>query len=530
MDPLPLPDFLADLQLSLAGKPLALHPVSWDQGMYAVALDAPEGSWGLFVDLEQERGRHHDSQTVEEYKQGSVYGHVRSLHDHVGTPKAFEDWLRERVTKLIHQLVGRHIDGTYDRLEQEGVAATASTLAAMCHEIAALPPLPKVEPFGCQPICDALAAILKAHERGTMQDDEAATVRFFLDEYNEPAFRKHLRDQTIRHAFVLLPDVIPHPVRDYLEASAREQFDKYTNGSKLTVENTASIGRLLELQPAHLRPIYNDFIVPRCDNAALCFAMATTLSADPAVAARYAEMGRQHEPTHVGLSRFTEILRTHPTAFQEAADQAKAYEALWPKVLNEANTSDLQGNDEKLLEVEAWLNRFWMELLPPRHDPSWEEIVETLCAQVRFKARGSEAYLTWCRYQGREDEGVDYFLRCVDDLDRTQLQHRSDWHCGPYLAQAFSCMLDTQRPEHIEQALEVIARLESVLTWKNQHVFYALACIASRAGQLERALGYAKQSVDLGHDAAPMLTDPDFNNLMADPHSESILRAMQQER
>ena len=32
------------------------------------------------------------------------------------------------------------------------------------------------------------------------------------------------------------------------------------------------------------------------------------------------------------------------------------------------------------------------------------------------------------------------------------------------------------------------------------------------------------------HDAAPMLTDPDFNNLMADPHSESILRAMQKER
>ena len=70
MTTLPLPDCLSDLQFSLAGKTLALHPVSWAEGMYAVDVEAPEGSWGLFVDLERKRGKHHDSQTVEEYRDG----------------------------------------------------------------------------------------------------------------------------------------------------------------------------------------------------------------------------------------------------------------------------------------------------------------------------------------------------------------------------------------------------------------------------------------------------------------------------
>ena len=121
---------------------------------------------------------------------------------------------------------------------------------------------------------------------------------------------------------------------------------------------------------------------------------------------------------------------------------------------------------------------------------------------------------------------MDYFLRCVQDVELTQLQHRVSGHCETYLAQGFSCMLDTQRPEHIEQASEVITKLEAVLTWTTKHVYYALACIASRAGQLECALDYATRSVDLGHGAEVMLTDPDFANLMADPEAASVLRKL----
>ena len=131
MTPLPLPDYLSDLQFSLGDMALALHPVSWEDGMYAIDLKAPKDSWGLFVNLERECGKHHDSQTVEEYREGCVYCHVRSLHDHVGTPREFSDWLRERVTKLFHKLVRSHIEGAYDRLDRSSGKDKAHVVAAL---------------------------------------------------------------------------------------------------------------------------------------------------------------------------------------------------------------------------------------------------------------------------------------------------------------------------------------------------------------------------------------------------------------
>ena len=267
-------------------------------------------------------------------------------------------------------------------------------------------------------------------------------------------------------------------------------------------------------------------MLPLCDTPELCFAVATALSATPETAAEYADRGLQLSPTHAGLLHFTEMLSGASHSFKQAAAKAKQYEELIPKVLYKGDTPDLQGNDKKLLDTQAWLNRFWMSVLPPRSDPGWEQAVNTLCAQVRFTARGSEAYLKWCRFQGRNDEGVEYFLGSLQDIELTQLQHLSDWHCEAYLAQGFSCMLDTQRPEHIEQALKVIGKLEPVLTWKGEGIFYALACVTSRAGQIKRALGYAKRSVELGHAVEPMFTDPDFANLMNNAWAEPRLRKL----
>ena len=61
MTHLRLPDYLSDLQFSLGGKALALYPVSWAEGMYAVDFETPTDTWGLFVNLEEEHGKLHDS-------------------------------------------------------------------------------------------------------------------------------------------------------------------------------------------------------------------------------------------------------------------------------------------------------------------------------------------------------------------------------------------------------------------------------------------------------------------------------------
>ena len=53
--------------------------------------------------------------------------------------------------------------------------------------------------------------------------------------------------------------------------------------------------------------------------------------------------------------------------------------------------------------------------------------------------------------------------------------------------------------------------------------------LGSRAGQIKRALGYAKRSVELGHAVEPMFTDPDFANLMNNSWAEPRLRKLADE-
>jgi hypothetical protein len=71
----------------------------------------------------------------------------------------------------------------------------------------------------------------------------------------------------------------------------------------------------------------------------------------------------------------------------------RRYEEPVPDVLHDHSSPNKNGKDQEIIDVEAELSRFWMSMLPSREDPSWKEIAESLCDQMRFKARGSEAYL-----------------------------------------------------------------------------------------------------------------------------------------
>lgn len=528
MPTLPLPDFLSDLQLSIAGKPLALHPVAGEDGTYAIGLTAPTSSWGLFVDVERQWAKEHDSQTVTVYEQGREHGHVRGLHDYKGTPRVFSEWLRERVTKLIHDLVRGHIGGTYYRLSKADDEDHSPDIAQLCREVAALPPLPEAPDFyGCQPICAALTAIAHGHERGAMTDEEAAAVRVVLDTYDSPPFRKELREQTVKYAFVLLPDVLPAPLSEYFEAEAAELFDRWTEGGEVTVAHLATVGVGLDHLPAHLRPLFQRLVDPKCDTPGMFFAMATGLSGNPAEAAKYATKGLELAPGHAALRRVSELLNDGASAnFARAQKWAKRYEELIPEVLWERDNPDLDGNDQKLIGVEAKINNFWLSVLPPREDPRWEEAAEALCAQRRFKAQGSEAYVRWLRYHKRFDEAIEYFCQQQRNRVLTKLQHLSDYKCENYLVQSLCCMLDSQRQEHIKLALEVVAELEADLTWQSGDIYYCLACIASRARKFKRALQYAKKAVALGKKVEDMLSDPDFGKLLANSKAAAKLRAL----
>jgi len=86
-------------------------------------------------------------------------------------------------------------------------------------------------------------------------------------------------------------------------------------------------------------------------------------------------------------------------------------------------------------------------------------------------------------------------------------------------------MLDTQRPEHLTLAVQITAELDDRV-WERAAVPYAMACIASRNGQVRAAIVHAREAVSHGCDATIMLRDTDFANVLADPETGAELRAL----
>ena len=527
--------------------------------MYAIGIEAPEDDWALLVNIEEQRGREHDSQSVRVYKDGHAHFHMRSMHDYNGTPMVFEEWLRERVTDLVHDTVRGHIDGVFYRMKEAKPKKHRQMLVTMCREIAAMTTLPKPRHFGAQPICDALSALLHAHERGTMNEQEAVTIRGFLDAYDKPPMHKNLRDETVKYAFELLPEIVPAPVKDYLEREAKEQLGKISSDGDMTLQHLANFARTIVFQPAHIRFVYHDLVMPNCNTASACFIVATGLAAIPEEAVEYAGKGLGISPDHHGLRSISQHLiaskgykKSHVRSSFDAKafaalvgswsqspnmEGAKAtlsnavkwlekYQALMPKVLYDRRNPDLGGKDQELIRLEGQINSFWLSMLPPREDPTWEEIAESLCLLNCFRAQGSEAYVAWLRFHHRFQEAIDYFLMFRENEPLLQLRSRSAWHFESYLAQALCCLLDSQRPEHLETALSLIDELEALITWKRSSVPYNLACITARSGQISRALTYAAQAVAAGSKLESMLKDSDFANILADPEAAAAFRAL----
>lgn len=552
-----LPAFLSDLHFTLGGRDLALHPSPDDPGWFWVGLEPPEsdGEWGLHIHLDQRRGGRTDSQTTQVFRDGCLQVHVRHLHDPVGTPMSFESWARCCVAELIHQLVNHHVEGVFEEAKDASPEERVRRVERLCRDLAALGRLPETPGRSSQLLCDMHAALLSAHERGGMIDEEAHTIEAFIEASDGCPLARHLRDRTVEHAAVLLPEPLPAPIHALLADQAQAALADLLKRARLRPRDLANAGPFLGRQPPHLRAAFHALLLPRCGTAALCVTLALSMSADPNLACLYVEKGLSIAPDHrllhavawelVNADGFdvargsgpavAASVRSQPPRDADAGPSASLadaeawraqYDALLPAVLYARNEPDKGGKDQQLIALEARINRFWMAMLPPRDDPAWGETVEVVCALSRLQARGSEAYVRWLRCHRRFEEAIDHFL--ADRGDRTQLdlRLRSDWHGDDYLAQALSCMLDTQQPEHIELAMKVVEELALDRRWERGDVPYALACIASRAGQVDRALAYAQQAATHGMDVPQMVSDPDLANLMADPAAGAAMKAM----
>lgn len=548
---LPLPDDLSGLQFSLAGQRLSLYPK--EDGTFCINVGPPTSSWGLVVDLEEQRGRERHSQGIREFRDGRVYLHFRGMADLQGSPGSFEDWLRERVTELIHAQVRGHIESTLTSLKEETPSAHEAVVKRLCQELADLPPLPQIQHAGCQPICDAYAALLQAHHRGSMLEEEAEVIRAFLDAFHEPPMHKHLRDQTLQQAFILLPPDVPRPVREVLDAQVRVMMGGLADADVLSPSQLGGCGPFIQRQPVFLRRYFHALLLPRCATDASCLTLALAFAQTPAEAVAYASKGLTLSPTHpvlrwvavqladqldpasvrtdcdvetfVAMVRSWPVTTAHPLA--KVLDWNRRYEALMPHVAYRQDTAEESAPE--LLRLEEEINRFWLSILPPPEDPLHEGTAEVLCAQTCFKAKASEAYLGWMRAGGRFQEAIEHFLRFRDDPTLTALRLRSDWYGEGYMGQGLSCLLDSQRDDHIELGMSLMDDLSS-WTWKQKDVPYALACIASRGGDFPRALHHAAEAVEAGSKVKQMLRDPDFANLLNEPAAAEALRALDERK
>ena len=131
---------------------------------------------------------------------------------------------------------------------------------------------------------------------------------------------------------------------------------------------------------------------------------------------------------------------------------------------------------------------------------------------------GSANYVAWLRNQHRYQEVVDFRIPLKEELELCALRHKTgSLYFSYFVGNGRSSFLDSQDPKHIEQALEVIDAWETVISSSHGHSLYALGCVASQSGQIERALDYIERAVEDGQSISYMMKDLDLKNIWEHP-------------
>ena len=87
---------------------------------------------------------------------------------------------------------------------------------------------------------------------------------------------------------------------------------------------------------------------------------------------------------------------------------------------------------------------------------------------------------------------------------------------------AFADLPDEAEP-YLRQGLSLPPESRSLLApWTHGNVLYTLGCVAARAGQTERALGYVRQALAVGESIRQMARDSDYSHLWGHPEFEGL--------
>ena len=544
----PLPDFIKSFHFKLAGKALRAFTDIEGSGLQYIAFDADEHPrTGLFFDLESEVAEWRCGQALIRYEDGhaTCFTPWDAEQPEASPAAPFREWVREKVKEDIERLLSWHLERlsrTHPIADHEGV------YRAFCSDCAGVPDHAFRDGSDRAPLFEMLGAVHRINQvGGDLDGEETSFARFNAARTSgNDGYTKELHDMGIRIALSLLP-LVPEALKVGIAREIEDRFAPFEKDpATFKPEQFMRLAQEHASSPAYVREEGNDRLMALCTDPTRAHIVFSMLTAFPDEARCYLDIGLAMATENVSLLVAAEsfyhqhgpAIRLHDVQKRLARTGVKPaspdnvqtwidrYTYLTNDFCHFRPKTDTDVTGPELAELEERLNRYWLDRLPSENAPSCPALEQELISQNRFLSAGSAGYVGGLRIQGRHDEVVDHMMGLAGETRLSAFRYRtSPARFESYLNNGIGSLLDSQEDVHIQKALLIMDTLESVIpAWEDGGALYNLACVAARAGQLERAMNYVRTMVARGKEITGMVADPDLTNLREHPDFVALTR------
>lgn len=549
-----LPDFLADLEFSLDGKPLRLFPVGDRSDMLHFALEYDKWSRvGVFVNLEDEYAEVKDSHSITRYVAGETQCWTQWDDEDPPYYKAgpFAQWVRERLIDDIERMLSWHLERVTKGNSTEW---NLGALADMCRDFSALTVPEEGHDNGRYMIFHMLGAVHRCRASSAISDaDDGIFERFIvLKDSASHTYTKSLAENAFNIALLLLP-MLPRAIRAGLERQLDYVFEQVDGeATDVPIHEINRVARLLAGQPKAVRTLAHTRLFELCRTQPQAHTAMVAFNDYPEEAALYADHGMALDCDNVSFFVAAEacylnldaddkvaLVRQRLESLGPAAEQARADIESEAQIQAMIDRYTFLANDfryfnprtnpadtgPELLELESRLNDYWMGQLPEKICLSRQLVETNLIEQRRFLSSGSASYFGWLRNEGRHQEVVDEMMKMTSDKELSTLRQKANpWGFEALLNNGLGAFLDSQVEAHIGFGIELMDAIEPYTETFKYDAPYNLACVAARAGQLERALDYVAVAVET-RQVSDMAQDEDLKDLWDHPRFRELMQA-----
>ncbi len=540
-----LPKILSDLSFTLDGQILQFYPIKNSPSIFHLALRQEEyQGYGLFVDFEQNFAEVKDSHSIHRYRNGQT---TFFTHWDESTPESFDappfiEWIRSKMLKDIDRILSWHIDRIHSEYK---IDENIDRYHTMCSEFAQPPKFYMTHHNESSALFLSIGAIHRCNKTNFIQETDQKAFAGLINKCRQSKDPNNELCGDVLSIVINLLEQIPQNLSEYYEEQTRKIYQYEPD--ELGPRSIQILGERICGYGKTERIIHHKYLSSLCSNPMLCHSAAAMMSDLPDESELYIRKGLNMDSENISLLIFAEsffLQRDEPLILKDIRSRIEALEVPTPldsfaTVQGWINRYTQLCNDfqyfkpktnptvtvPELLEMEAKLNHHWIELLSNTNSLLQSSLEEELCSQNRFLTSGSASIVGWLRNQGRYQEIVDHMMPLVDQLELCRLRNKTNNRgFETMIGNGLSGFLDSQEPKHIKQAIVLIDAIETVVTeWQHMSSLYALACVASRANQSQRALKYIKQILEQGRSIQDMVSDPDFKNMLNNQKFKQLL-------